>query len=94
MQSMSLKAVAVGLALAEPGDWGHMGGWGWGMAVFGWVFMAAIVGLVVWLVVTSTRRTRPPGSGGRGALDVLDERYARGDIDREEYLQRRADLER
>lgn len=29
MQSMSLKAVAVGLALADPGDWGHMGGWGW-----------------------------------------------------------------
>lgn len=25
---------------------------------------------------------------------VLDERYARGDIDRQEYLQRRADLSR
>lgn len=27
------------------------------------------------------------------ALEILEERYARGEIEREEYLQRRADLE-
>jgi uncharacterized membrane protein len=26
------------------------------------------------------------------ARDILDERYARGDIDREEYLQRKSDI--
>jgi uncharacterized membrane protein len=35
-----------------------------------------------------------PGSGGRmdSALGILDERYARGEIDRADYLQRRRDL--
>jgi uncharacterized membrane protein len=38
--------------------------------------------------------TYPPRSGGRrnSALDILDERYARSEIDREEYVQRRRDL--
>ena len=76
--------------LADPHGWGHMNGWGWGMAVFGWVFMALVVVAIVWLV-------RSVGQGGgqpvrRSALDVLDERYARGEIERDEYLERRADL--
>jgi putative membrane protein len=33
------------------------------------------------------------GAGPSNALRILEERYARGEIDREEYLQRRADLE-
>ncbi len=76
--------------LADPYGWGHMDGWSWGTAVFGWVFMTLVVVAIVWLV-------RSVGQGGgqparRTALDVLDERYARGEIERDEYMQRRADL--
>ena len=65
-----------------------------------------VIGLIVWLLVDATRRhdepTHPaasalyPGYAGptSSARAVLDERYARGEIDREEYLQRRQDLER
>lgn len=94
MQLMTMHAVAWGAVLADPGDWGHMRGWGWGMAIFGWVFMVAIVGLLVWLIATAIRRPDRPGAGQNSALDLLDERYARGEIDREEYRERRADLER
>jgi putative membrane protein len=72
----------------------HMGAYGWGgWMVFGWLHMLAVlffVALLVWLVV---RLVRGDGGGGRRtALDLLDERYARGEIDREEYQQRRRDL--
>lgn len=41
---------------------------------------------------------RPPfgsplaGPGSKTSLQILDERYARGEIEREDYLQRRQDL--
>lgn len=74
--------------------WDHMGPWGWGMGIFGALFMLLVVGLVVWLIVYLVRADQGRGTGAKGALDLLDERYARGEIDREEYLERRADLER
>ncbi len=63
-----------------------MGGpWGWGTGSI--LFLALIVIGVVLLV-------RPPsrGEGGRdddAARRILDERFARGEIDEEEYEQRR-----
>jgi putative membrane protein len=71
-----------------------MDGWGgWGMALFGWLFMALIIVLVVWLIWTTTRSdgSRRPVSHST-AREVLDERYAHGEIEREEYLQRKEDL--
>jgi putative membrane protein len=89
---MILSAIAPPIVLADPGDWGHMDGWGWGSARFMGLFMVLIVVLVAWLIWSTTRgwdRRTPPG---RTALDVLDERYARGEIERDEYLRRREDL--
>ncbi len=50
----------------------------------------ALAGLVVWLVFVLIR-PRTPHSDDR-AKAILDERYARGEIDREEFLARQADL--
>ena len=75
------------------GGWGHMGSWAWGMALLGLLFTLLVVGLVVWLVVYSTGGRRDTATTTKGPLDVLEERYARGEIDREEYLEKRSDLE-
>ncbi len=71
-----------------------MGSWAWGMALLGLLLILIVVGLIIWLVVYSARSSRPPTNGARGAIELLDERYARGEIDRDEYLERRKDLER
>ena len=52
------------------------------------LLVAAIVALVWWLGGGSS-----DGSGRvRTARDILDERYARGEVGRDEYLQRRSDM--
>lgn len=80
--------------LADANSSDHMSGWGWGMMFFGWLFMAAIVVLAVWVIWSATRQSAPPGSSENRARALLDERYARGEIDRDEYLERCADVNR
>ncbi len=89
---MSWTTISGGV-LADSADFGHMGGWGWGMAISGWLVMLAIIGLIVWLVVTTARRPGSVGNDRTSAIEALDARYVRGEIDRDEYLQKRADLE-
>lgn len=71
----------------------------WPMMMFGgilWIVVLVLAGvLVAWLVrgpVQHTHHYPPPRGGMSPGLDVLDERYARGEIDREEYLKRRQDI--
>lgn len=53
------------------------------------LFWAAVIGLAVWAV--SAWRPRDEW-GRRTALDIAEERYARGDITRDEFDQVRRDL--
>jgi putative membrane protein len=48
--------------------------------------------LIILAIVRSPRVLGTPGTMIAPALAELDLRYARGEIDREDYLQRRADL--
>lgn len=70
------------------------GGWGWRMAISGWLMMSLLVVVVAWLVWSTVRPPGPPHPRVNRALALLSERYGRGDVDREEYLERMADLER
>ncbi|CAN5640089.1 hypothetical protein BH09ACT8_BH09ACT8_60780 [soil metagenome] len=78
--------------------WYGSGGWGWG----GWLLMSVAMvlfwGLVITAIVVGIRyltgsgsnTSHPPGSGPSRAEDLLTERFARGEINDEEFRQRHA----
>jgi len=62
---------------------------------FGPFFMLAALALLVAFVVVLVRwlgGDRAAPSAPRTAREIVDERYARGEVDREEYLRRRDDI--
>lgn len=65
----------------------YVGPWMWVMMVFMALFWVGIIGGVIWLIVYLARRSgRGPGTGStENALDILNQRYARGEISKEEY---------
>ncbi|HUF56460.1 MAG TPA: SHOCT domain-containing protein, partial [Thermohalobaculum sp.] len=91
----ALTVAGMTAALAQPGDgyYGHpgmMGGWFGGLLMM-LIFVALIVAAVV---VTFRLLGHEPGKRSSGrALDILNERFARGEIDRAEYEDRRKALE-
>ncbi len=79
--------------------WGDMGsmGWGWGWGMLGAVHMILWwVLIVLGIVVLGKWLFASKGDGGRSgnarALDILKERYARGDIGKDEFEQKKRDL--
>ena len=46
------------------------------------------------LVLWAIRQVGPEQAGSRRAVEILKERYARGELTREQYEQMRRDLER
>ncbi len=74
--------------------WGCPWCTGFGYGGFGWVFGILWFALLAWLVYALVRalgRTEAPGGGDR-ALELLRERYARGEIDRETFERMKRDL--
>ena len=67
--------------------WGD-GCWGFGMGLFWLVFLGLLVAGVV-LAIRGPFRGSGDRGDGRSALDILDERFARGEIDQEEYEARK-----
>ena len=87
------------------GGWSsnNMMNFGFGtFAGFGWIFMLVFWGLIIWLFISLIR-----GSFGDGhmcghnhgdeahektALDILKERYAKGEINKQEFEEKKKDL--
>jgi putative membrane protein len=85
--------------LAQYGPMHGPGGWGGGWRFFplGGAGLVIVIGLVILLVLLVVRRRTREGAGREGPretpLDVLNKRYAAGEIDRETYLRAKKDLE-
>lgn len=71
------------------------GFYGGGMGFFGGfmmiIFWAAVVLLIVWVVREVSGKNRVMG-GDAKALDILKERYAKGEIDKAEFEAKKKDL--
>ena len=78
----------------------NCGSWlGWGGMMFGGflflLFWVAVIALVVWAIAKVARggeRVSSPSGARPGPLDIARERYARGEISREEFEQLKQDL--
>jgi putative membrane protein len=80
-------------------SWGMMGD-GYGlMGGFSMVFWLLALVLLTGAVVRFIRSSpsvglgRQASTGRPGGLDLLEQRYARGEVNREEYLQKKGDLQ-
>jgi putative membrane protein len=95
---MTMWGYGPGSGYGMMGGWGYggYGGYGFGLIhiVFWAVVLIAIITGIVWLVrSTASAGTHGAAAARRSAgLDVLEERYARGDINRDEYLQKKRDI--
>jgi putative membrane protein len=92
MDHGSMHQLMTGMGGDMMGDGMMGGGFMWFWAIFWVMVLALLVTGAIWLARTLTRPSNPP-TGPSQAQAELDLRYARGDLTREEYLQRRADLE-
>ncbi len=74
----------------------RMGAWGWGGMIFGPIMMIVFIAVAVVVVVLLVRWLGGSGHGGalhgppgKTPLDILKERFAKGEIDKEEFEERR-----
>ena len=84
--------------------WMHGFGFGWGGMIFGGLLTLLFWGVIIALIVFAVRALSRPGSrqvtpaaGSPGqvtdqALEILRQRYARGEISKDEFNSMRQDL--
>ncbi len=67
-------------------------GWGWGWTAMWavWVFILALIVFAIWRVAANSR----PAPGRDPAEEVLRMRYARGEVNAEEFDRMLSDLRR
>jgi putative membrane protein len=82
------------------GFWPGIMGGGWLGFGLGWIIMIIFWALIIWLIIFLVRKIS--GHGGcscanhkhkDSTLEILKERYAKGDIDKQEFEEKRKTLE-
>ncbi len=72
------------------GNYGNMFGWGFGGGIMMLVFWIVIIFLIVWAIKEFSGKRN--SNSKSSALDILKERYAKGEISKEEFEAKKKDL--
>jgi putative membrane protein len=76
--------------------WGYGGGWF--SSIIGIIFLVAVVigvfFLIRWMITASSKQGGRESGAGESALEILRKRYARGEINKEEFEEKKKDLEK
>ena len=82
--------------------WGYGLSWGWiALMMLGMAVWIALLVVLIWTLINWLSRKTPPTTppqpyvrpGEPTAMEILQQRYARGEIDAETYQQMRANLQ-
>jgi len=74
------------------GNWGHMMGYGYGGGLV-WLIIVILAGVAIYFLLQISKSKGADGSDIDTPLDILKKRYAKGEIDEEEFAQKKKDLE-
>lgn len=85
------------------GDFYNMG-WGGGFGFgFGWIFMLLFWGLIIWAIIMLAKnlanggccetRQNKDGQNDNNAMNILKERYAKGELSKEDFDKMKNDLQ-
>lgn len=78
-------------------NWGCGFGGGWSGVFFGWFFMIVFWALIIWAIVAFVHwATKQSGMESKqsSALTILEERYARGEISKEEFEEKKITIKK
>lgn len=88
------------LAFADVEGCGFMWGWnqmmnfGYGGGMFMMFIFAIVIGLVIYFIITNTKSNRYAGGSSETSLDIIKERFAKGEITEEEFEKMKKALKR
>lgn len=74
---------------------GWDGGWSWVWMIWMSLFWIVVIGLIAWGIVSFSRHEHRHDSGGsatNSALEIARQRYAKGEINAEEFEKLKRDL--
>ena len=89
---LSIFACAQGPYNSPMGNWGHMMGYGYGVG-FMWIIFLVVIGVLIYFLLKASKSKKSDGSMIETSLDILKKRYAKGEIDKEEFDRKKKDLE-